>query len=331
LDPREAIVRAAFVTQPGTAESIVVGEFRDPAGGATDVLVRVTATTVNQVDTYIRSGVYRTRLPLPFIVGRDLVGVVEQAGPGAAFEPGEKVWSNSLGHGGRQGPTAELAAVPADRLYRLPDDVDPLVAVVALHPAATAFLALHRRAIVQAGQSIFIGGGAGSIGSAAVQFARAAGLRVIASASPRDADLVASLGASTVLDYQDADLVASVRRVEPEGVDIFWDTSGHAQLSEVADALAERGQVIVTAGRQRQDDLHLWPYYTRDIRITGFVISLATAPELAAAAKAVNARLVEGGFAMRTGAVLPLDRTAEAHRLVETGRVNGRVAIVVAA
>lgn len=136
-------MHAAFITQHGPATDIRYGELPEPVPGPTDVLVDVAAVSVNPVDTFVRSGLFRTPVPFPFVIGRDLVGTVAEAGPGApGFTPGDRVWSNSLGHGGRQGPTAERAVVPADRLYHLPPGVDGTGAVAVVHPAATAHLAL---------------------------------------------------------------------------------------------------------------------------------------------------------------------------------------------
>src|SRR5581483_10985689 len=107
-----------------------VGELPVPAAGACDVLVKVNAVAVNQVDTYIRSGRYPVPMPSPFVVGRDLVGTVAAARPESGFAPGQQVWCNSLGHGGRQGSFSEYAVVPAERLYPLPE-ADPVTAVAA--------------------------------------------------------------------------------------------------------------------------------------------------------------------------------------------------------
>lgn len=134
-----ATMLAAYVNELGPAENIRYGELPVPPVGPTDVLVRVEAVAANPVDAYIRAGTWRTPTPFPFVIGRDLVGTVAEAGPGAAgFSPGQRVWCNSLGHGGRQGSFAGYATVPADRLYHLPDGADPVGAASLLHPAATA-------------------------------------------------------------------------------------------------------------------------------------------------------------------------------------------------
>ena len=319
-------MRAAFVNAPGPASEIRVESIPTPEPGPTEVLVQVQAAAVNQVDTYIRSGRYPTPMPIPFVVGRDLVGIVSVAGPESGFTAGEPVWCNSLGHDGRQGSCAEYAVVPAERLYRLPPDADPAATVAALHPAATAALALHRHADVRAGQTIFIGGAAGNIGAIAVQLAVEAGLRVIASARGDDHDRVRELGAETVLDYRDPDLLEQVVAAAPAGVDVHWDTSGQTQLADAIQLVATRGRIVVTAGLQPHRELSLWPLYTRDIQVVGFVISLASVSELAEAATTVNRRLAGAGLEVQVTHELPLAQTGPAHELVEA-RARGRVVI----
>ena len=147
-------MRAAFITEPGPPEAIQVGELLVPVPGLTDVLVAVEVSAVNPADTFIRSGRYPTPMPLPFVVGRDLVGTVTAVCQGSGFAPGERVWCNSLEHGGRQGSYATYAVVPANRLYPLPGGAEPAAVVAAFHPAATTFIGLHHRVCARAGQAI---------------------------------------------------------------------------------------------------------------------------------------------------------------------------------
>ncbi|GAA3512408.1 hypothetical protein GCM10023075_74690 [Streptosporangium album] len=115
------VMPAAYVTALGGPESITFGELPVPVPGPGEVLVEVEVLTVNPVDTLVRSGSYPTPTPFPFVVGRDLAGAVRLTGsPESPFRPGDRVWCNSLGHGGRQGSFAGFAVVPADRLYPRP-------------------------------------------------------------------------------------------------------------------------------------------------------------------------------------------------------------------
>ena len=315
----KATMRAAFFSEPGPAEAIVVGELPVPVPGPTDVLVAVEVAVINPVDTLIRSGRWPTLMPLPFVTGRDLVGTVTAASAGSGFAPGDRVWSNSLGHAGRQGACAEYAVVPGDRLYPLPDGAVAAEAAAAFHSAATAFIGLHHRARARAGQTILVGGAAGGIGSALVRFASEAGLRVIATARPGDHARCLDLGASAVFDFGDPGLAGQVLQVAPGGADIHWDTSGRMPLNAMEPMTASGGKIIVTAGAEPQPPgTSLLPIFTRDISVIGFVISLATTTELADAAHAINRHLASGGLTTTTASVIPLGKTAEAHALVES-------------
>jgi NADPH:quinone reductase-like Zn-dependent oxidoreductase len=324
-------MRAAYVTELGPAEAIRVGELPVPAPGPTDVLVRVEVVAVDPVDILVRSGAYATPTPFPFVVGRDLVGTVAAAGPGAAgFAPGDRVWCNSLGHGGRQGAFAEYAVVPADRLYQLPAAADPVTAVAALHPAATAHLALFRHGGLRPGETVYVGGGAGNVGSVLARLASLGGARALAGARPEDADWCRSAGAAEVVDYRDPDLHGRLRALAPGGVDLYLDTSGHLDLPAAIDLLADRGRLVLLAGGGQRLTLPVGPLYTHDRRILGFAISRASTADLAEAAAALNHRLAAGDLPVRVRDVWPLERAAEAHRAVERG-VRGRIVLRVGA
>ena len=320
---------AAYVTQLGGPEQITVGELPVPALGPTDVLVETEALEVNRVDTYVRSGAYVTPTPFPFIIGRDLVGTVIAAAAGVAgFEVGDRVWSNSLGHGGRQGSFTQQAVVSADRLYHLPAGVDAVEAVAVLHGAGTACLGLFRDASIRPAETVVIGGGAGAVGGAAVQLAARAGARVLATAAPQHADWCRANGAEPVFDYRDPVLIDKLRDAAGRGVDVYWDTSGHQDLEAIVPLLANGARVIVTAAADPRPVLPAHAYYTRDISIRPFAISNAAVSDLAAAAQTINARLADGTLKARIGARLPLSEAAQAHRRLEAGDTDGRIVVV---
>jgi NADPH:quinone reductase-like Zn-dependent oxidoreductase len=330
MDRLPARMRAAYVTELGPVEAVTVGELPVPAPGPTDVLVRVELAAVDPVDLLVRSGAYPTPTPFPFVLGRDLVGTVALAGPGAAgFAPGDRVWCNSLGHGGRQGACAEYAVVAAERLYHLPAAADPVASVALLHPAATAWLALFRHGGLRPTETVAVGGGAGNVGAALTRLASLAGARVLATARPADAAWCRSAGAAEVVDYRDPDPAGRLRALAPGGVDLYVDTSGHLDLPATVDLLADRGRVVLLAGRGRRFTLPAGPLYTHDRRILGFAISNASAGELAGAAAALNRLLAAGALPVRVHGVWPLERAGEAHRAVEGG-VRGRIVLRVA-
>jgi NADPH:quinone reductase-like Zn-dependent oxidoreductase len=320
---------AAYVTAPGPAESIVVGPLPTPEPGPGEVLVRTLAMAVNHVDTFIRSGAYATPMPVPFVIGRDLVGTVAALGPDVTeFAVGQRIWCNSLGHHGRQGSFAEYAVAAADRLYPLPDGADPVDAVSVLHPAATAWLGLFAHAGLAAGQTVAIGGAAGGVGSAAVQLASRAGARVIATANPRDEQWCRDCGAAEVIDYR-SDVFAAIGSAAPGGLDLFWDTSGHHDLERTVPLLARGGCIVVAAGLRTRPVLPVGPLYTSDASIVGFAITNASVAELAAAAEAINELLGTGALRSRIARILPLREAATAHRLQEDPAAHppGRIVV----
>lgn len=331
--PRPAVAlptrrMAAYITALGGPERITVGELPVPRVGPTDVLVQVVALATNPVDTLVRSGGYATATPFPFVVGRDLVGTVVDAGEGASgLGPGDRVWCNSMGHAGRQGAFATYVVAPVERVYPLSQGVDPVAAVAALHPGATAYLGLFRHGGLGADATVVIGGGAGNVGSCAVELARRAGARVVATAREEDFGRVQALGADLVLDYRDPELTRRLGTAVPEGADVYWDTSGHHDLAQAAAVLARGGRVVLSAAGPAPPALPVRELYTRDAALTGFAISNASVADLAAAARVVNRELAAGRLRTRIAATLALGDSACAHRLVEAPERPGRVVV----
>src|SRR5438128_12646062 len=163
-------MKAAFIKQTGPPENIIWDELPAPQPGPTHCLVKVSAVALNPVDTYIRGGMIQMPLPSPFIVGCDLAGTVAEVGRVVTrFEPGDRVWGSNQGLQGRQGTFAEYCAVDECWLYPTPQGVsDEQAAAIAL-VGITAHLGLVRDAQLQKGETIFIQGGSGGVGSTVVQ------------------------------------------------------------------------------------------------------------------------------------------------------------------
>lgn len=321
-------MRAAYINSLGGPEVIEVGELPVPEPGPTDVLVRMVASEVNHVDQFVRSGAYPTHTPFPFIIGRDVVGTVVATGSGVGhLRPGDRVWSNSLGVHGRQGTFAEYVLIPTDRTYRLPDGVEPDDAAVVLHAAATAHIGLFRRARLNPGETVYVGGGAGAVGSAIVQLARAAGARVVATASPRDEQWCRTCGAEAVVDYHDPDLYRRLADAAPQGIDLWWDNSGSHDFDAALPLLNDGGSVVLMAGMQARPTLPVGGLYTRDLSIHGFAISNAGVDDLAAAAGAINRLLEQGRLGGRTARTYSLQQARQAHQAIATEHLRGRLLI----
>jgi len=322
-------MRAAFINRTGPPEVIVVGDLPDPVPGPREVLVRVRASAVNPIDTSIRSGAVAMPLPTPFVVGCDLAGEVVAVGDGvAALRPGMRVWGSNQGLLGRQGTCAELAAVDERWLYPTPAGISDVDAAAAALVSITAHLGLVREAAVRPGETVFVNGGSGGVGSAVVQIAKALGARVIATAgTPAKRDAVARFGADVVLDYRDRDLADQVRAAAPTGVDVFWETQREPDFDRAVSMLADRGRIVVMAGRDARPPFPVGPFYVKGCRLLGFVMFKADAATQAAAAADINRWLQSGRLRVPVDRVLPLARTAEAHAVQEAATIARSTAL----
>ena len=175
-------MKAVYINETGGLEKIIYGDLPEPEPGANQYLIRVTAVDVNPVDIYIRTGAVPTKMNFPYVLGRDLAGKIVGRGRGAnKFKVGERVWCIGQGWEGRQGTFAEFAAVDEGWLNCIPDPVsDEDIAAVSL-VGITAHVGLMK-AKLQPGETLFVNGGTGGVGSCVVQMAKFLGARVIATA-----------------------------------------------------------------------------------------------------------------------------------------------------
>lgn len=317
-------MKAAFIDRPGPPEAIIHGDLPDPAAGAREVVVRVKACAVNPIDTYVRSGVVAMPLPLPFVVGCDLAGEVVAVGDAVDhLRPGMRVWGSNQGLLGRQGTFAEFAAVDERWLYPTPDGVSDREAAAAALVSITAHLGLVGRAGVRPGETVFVNGGSGGVGSAVVQIAKALGARVIATAGAAEKQArVLALGADVVLDYRDPEIVARTRAVAAAGVDVYWETQREPDFDRAVAILAEGGRMVLMAGRDARPAFPVGPFYVKGCALHGFVMFKASHAEQAAAAADINRWLAAGRLRVPIDRVLPLSRTAEAHATQEAATVT---------
>ena len=328
-------MKAAYITQTGSPDAIRVGSLPDPVPGPRDVLVRIGAAAVNPIDTYVRAGTVAMPLPFPYVVGCDLAGEVVAVGPDVdALQPGMRVWGSNQGLLGRQGTCAELAAVDERWLYRTPDSVSDRDAAAAALVAITAHLGLVDNSMLAPGETIFVNGGSGGVGSAVVQIAKALGARVIASAgTPAKCERVRDLGADVVLDYHRSDLVDAVRAVAPEGVHVYWETLRDPAFDQAVAMLGEGGRMVIMAGRDARPAFPVGPFYVKGCRLFGFVMFKASAQRQAAAAADINRWMAAGRLRPLIDRILPLDRVAEAHAEQEaatihrSGSLSGKIII----
>ena len=233
-------MRAALAQQLSGIDSVELGELPDPVPAAGQALIRVHGAGVGPWDVgFLGDGF--PGLPLPFVPGQEVAGVVEAVGDGAGVEPGERVYAVLFPAGGG---FAELALASADRLAPMPATANFVEAAGLVIGAGTAYEGLIDRGRLQAGETVLITAAAGGVGSAAVQIAAAMGARVVAVASPANHDYLLSLGASEVFDYHAADWPQRVRAVVPGGVDLLFDGAGGQTRDQALDAVRGGGRAI---------------------------------------------------------------------------------------
>jgi NADPH2:quinone reductase len=317
-------MKAAYINQPGPPENIIVGERPTPEPKAGQALVRVHAASLNPVDTYIRAGTIQMGIPLPFVVGCDLAGVIERVGPNAKrFKPGDRVWGSNQGLLGRQGTFAEYAAVDEDWLYPTPARVSDEVAAASALVGITAHLGLVRDAQLKSGETLFVNGGTGGVGSMVVQMAKALGAHVITTAgSDEKVKAARELGAAAAINYKTEDVAARVTDFAPNGVDVWWETLREPNFDETVSLLAPRGRMVLMAGRDARPQFPVGPFYVKGCKLVGFAMFNATPEEQRTAADDINRWLAEAKIKPRIDRIMPLDEAAAAHRLQEENTVG---------
>jgi NADPH2:quinone reductase len=330
-------MKAAFIETTGGPEVIRYGDLARPTPKAGEVLVRVGAVAVNPIDTYIRSGAVAMPLPKPLIIGCDLAGTVEAVGPDARrFRPGDRVWGSNQGVLGRQGTFAEYACVHEDWLYPTPAGVSDIEAAAVALVGIAAHLGLFRCARLQPGETVFVNGGTGGVGSMVVQMSKAAGASVITTVgSAEKANLCRSWGADCVINYKNEDVDAKIRDcTKGKGVHVWYETQREPDFLRIVGLLAPRGRMVIIAGRQAQPVFPVGPFYVKDLSLFGFAIFNATPEEQRRCTEDINRWLAEKKLHGQIGRTFRLAEAAAAHRLQEentlqkAGTLTGKIVLV---
>lgn len=332
-------MKAAYITEQGTPDKFQFGELPDPVAGPGQVLVRVHASGVNPIDTYIRGGAIPLPVEFPYVPGCDLAGVVESVGEGVSnFTAGDRVWASNQSLFGRQGTLAELIAVDESWLYPMPDEMSFEQAAGLALVGITAHLGLHLHGNVSAGEIVFVNGGTGGVGSMVIQLAKAAGAKVIATAGTVEKRAKCSeLGADLVLDYRSASRDEDIQSFTEEhgGIDLFWETQREPDLPRTIPLMKQRGRIIVMAGRDAQLKFPLGPFYVNDLRLLGFAMFNASPEEQKQCADDLNELFVDGKLEVLVGQTLPLEQAAKAHQLQEdntlqkAGTLSGKIVVTI--
>ena len=241
-DPRPVVdMKVIEVVLPGVVEpaglQIRTRPLTAPDEG--QAVVAVEASGVSMAEQAMRRNRYPGQPKFPFVPGYDLVGIVQSVGQGV--DPG--LVGQRVAALTKTGGWASHAVLKAANLVSVPDGLDPAEVETVVVNGITAWQMLHRKARVQAGQTILVHGANGGVGTTLVQLARHADIRVIGTASPRHHQALRDLGVLP-LDYKDPDLAARVRELAPDGVDAVFDHIGGASLKRSFGLLAPRGTLV---------------------------------------------------------------------------------------
>jgi putative PIG3 family NAD(P)H quinone oxidoreductase len=329
-------MRAIVVRTPGGSDALETAEVPDPVPGPGEVLVDVAAAGVNRADLLQRAGHYPPPPGAPAWPGLEVSGVVAALGPGVAlpddggWRVGQKVAALLAGGG-----YAERVAVPAGQLLPVPSSVALVDAAALPEAACTAWANLVGTGGLRAGQTVLVQGGSGGVGSVAVQIAAALGARVIATAGSAERALrCVQLGAELGIDHRADDVVGAVlEATDGRGVDVVLDVLGAGGLAANLAMLATGGRLVVI-GLQRgaRAEIDLGLLLARRLTVAGTTLRSRPAAEKAAIVAAVRANvwpmLDDGRLRPVVHARLSLDRAGDAHRLLESGTVFGKILLV---
>ncbi len=323
-------MRAIVVAAPGGPEQLHVEDRPDPVAREGEVVVRVAGAGINRADLLQRRGFYPPPPGASDILGLEASGVVATVGSGvSAPSIGDRVMLLVEG-----GSYAELVAVRAAQVVGVPDNIDLIDAGGIAEVFITAHDALLTRGRLQDGETVLIHGGGGGVGTAAIQLARQHGCRILVTAgSPEKIERCIALGADTGINYRTEDFVARTRELtDGRGADLVLDIMGASYLGRNMDAVATDGRIIVI-GMQggNQTEIDLGVMMRRRISLISTTLRARPAAQkaviVAAFAADVVPSLADGRLRPIIDRVLPLDEAGEAHRLMESGEVVGKIVL----
>ena len=330
-------MKAVVMTKAGGPEVLQVQEVPEPKVEEGEILVRLHAAGVNPIDTKLRKrgSFYPDRTPT--ILGCDGAGVVEEVGEGVnRFQVGDEVYFCQGGLGGPKGNYAEYIAIDARFATLKPASLSFAQAAAAPLVLITAWEALYDRARLDAGQRALIHGGAGGVGHIAIQLAKLKDAEVCTTVSSEEkASFVRNLGADLAILYKQNKFVeAALEWTEGEGVDIAFDTVGGKLFQETFSAIRTYGDIVTIL---EPDKKTVWKEArNRNLRIS---LELMLTPMLAedenlqldqvAILRDCTRLFDRGNLKIQLGKTFPLAKAADAHRLLESGSMTGKIALLI--
>lgn len=330
-------MRAIEITEPGGPEVLRLVNRPVPSPGPADVLIEVAAAGVNRPDVMQRQGKYPPPPGASDIPGLELAGTIVAVGSdpigcdGRTLRVGDEVLALVAGGG-----YAEFCAVPAPQCLPVPRGLDLVAAAAIPETFFTVWTNLFERARLSAGETVLVHGGTSGIGTAAIQLAKAFGARIIATAgSPEKCAASERLGAERGIDYRTEDFVTIARELTSgRGVDVVLDIVGGDYTARNLDVLAMHGRlVIVGVIGGAKSHINLLPILQKRLTLTGSTLRSRTVAEKGALARALLERvwpLIERGAVKPiVHATFPLERAADAHRLLESSTHIGKIVLIV--
>jgi NADPH:quinone reductase len=313
-------MRAMVVPQFGGPEVFELKDIPRPAPGPGEVLVRVVCSGVNPVDAKLRRDGRWAQLEPPVVLGHDVSGVVEAAGPGETqFRPGDEVYYTPELFNNPLGSDAEYNVVPESIIAPKPRSLTHEQAAAVPLAGGTAWEGVVRRLQIKPGETILIHGGAGGVGSFAVQIAKAYGARVFATASAKNQSTLKKLGADVAMDYA-RDNAAEICRRETggAGVDAVFDTVGGTLIGDSVPAVRAFGRMacILPPGGD------LTRLYVKNLTIHAIFLT-REGKRLREIARLID----DGRVRPLIDQVLPLEDVRRAHERLDTGHGTGKIVL----
>jgi NADPH:quinone reductase len=317
-------VKAIRVERFGGPEVLELVEVPDLQISVGQILVQIRAAGVNPVETYIRAGTYARKPALPYTPGTDGAGIIVAA-DGSNLKAGDRVFVS----GSLSGTYAEAAVCALDQVHPLAETASFAQGAALGIPYATAYRAMFHRGDVRSGETLLVHGASGGVGTAAVQLARGAGIKVFGTAgSPEGRELVRELGADLVFDHHDAGYQQAIlEATQDRGVDCILEMLANVNLGADLQLLAPRGRVVVI-GSRGSVEINPRDAMGRDAEIRGMVLLNAPREELGAIYNSLGKQLAEGRIHPVIGKELPLSSAPEAHRAVMSPNARGKIVLI---
>ena len=320
-------MRAVVLERPEGPDGLALADRPEPAADGGRVLLDVYAAGVSFPDLLLSQGKYQLRPEVPFVMGLEAAGVVARAPAGSGLRPGQRVVASAFGS------WAERVTASADQVFPLPDAMTMAQGAGLLMNYHTAHFGLARRGRLRPGETLLVHGAAGGVGSAAIQVGKGLGARVIAVVSDeRKAEAARRLGADETVPSGEGWL-DRVRGLSPSGVDAIFDPVAGDRFDDSVRALAPEGRLIIIgfAGGSIPT-LAMNRVLFRNIDIVGAAWGafLERHPEIRAGTHEQLLTMAAAGFVdPLVGAELPLERAADAVRLIGDRQAIGKVVLTV--